>query len=388
MRSRIAVAVFCIVAAGPAAAVASTASISIKRVFYAASPGEINQLTVSNAGPDFALSDPGATIQPGNGCTGGPSSVVCAGAGIIGFTLSGGDGGDSLENTTSLPATFSGGDGSDSLGGGPGNDTLRGNQGIDTVSGAAGDDFIDVRGDRADIVSCGAGTDTVRADGSDLIGSDCESVDRGGTPAPPPGPGPDTGPTPAAGGLLGPTETRKLGPGACANDKLGTAAADRLDGTEMGDSLFGLQGNDVMNGRASDDCLFGGLGRDVLAGASGDDRLLGDDPGSGVAGRDRLSGNAGNDLLEGGPGRDRLSGGRGRDRLFAGAGRNRLYGGRGSDRLNATNGSRDLVNCGPGSDSARGMSRTACAAASTSAASPASDLRAESQLLQSSHKVL
>ena len=346
-------AVVCMLAVAPAVAAASTASISIKRVFYAAAPGEVNQLTVSASGADFSLSDPGASIQPGNGCTGGPGSVICAGAGIIGFTLSGGDGGDSLENTTSLPATFSGGDGADSLTGGPGNDILRGNQGIDTLSGGAGDDFFDVRGDRADIVSCGAGVDSVRADGSDLIGSDCETVDRGGTPTPPgpEGPGPD--PSPAAGGLLGPTETQKLRPGACTNDRLGTAAADRLDGTEMGDNLFGLQGDDALNGLAQDDCLFGGIGADRLYGSGGDDRLFGDDPGSGVPGRDRLSGNAGNDLLEGGPGRDALRGGRGRDRVVGGGGSNRLYGGRGNDSLNAVNGRRDLVDCGRGSDRAR-----------------------------------
>jgi Ca2+-binding RTX toxin-like protein len=352
MRSRIAGAALFMLAVAPAAAVGSTTSISIKRVFYAAAPGEVNQLIVSATGPDFALSDPGATIEPGKGCTGGPSTVVCAGAGVIGFTLSGGDGGDSLENTTSLPATFSGGDGGDSLKGGPGTDTMRGNQGIDTVSGGDGDDLIDVRGDRADIVTCGPGADTVRADGSDLIDSDCESVDRGGT-APPPPPDGDPGLTPAAGGLLGPTESRKLSPGACVNDRLGTDAPDRLDGTEMGDNLFGLQGDDVLDGLAQDDCLFGGLGSDVLAGAGGNDRLLGDDRGSGVPGRDRLSGNTGNDLLDGGPGRDRLRGGRGADRLLAGGGRNRLSGGRGRDRLYAANGRRDAVNCGPGSDSAR-----------------------------------
>jgi Ca2+-binding RTX toxin-like protein len=353
MRSRIVLTAVCALAVAPGVAAGSTASISIKRIFYAPAPGEVNQLTVTAAGADYGLSDPGATIQPGAGCTGGPHDVVCAGAGLIGLTLSGGDGGDSLENTTALPSTFSGGDGADSLKGGSGDDTLRGNQGIDTVSGGAGDDFIDVRGDRADIVICGPGSDDVRADGSDLIGSDCEQADRGGAPPPPPDGGPVAGPTPAAGGLLGPTESRTLDPGACANDRLGTSAPDRLDGTDMGDNLYGLQGDDVLVGHALDDCLFGGLGADALAGSRGDDRLLGDDPGTGVPGRDRLSGDAGNDLLEGGPGADRLRGGRGNDRLVAGGGNNRLSGGRGSDRLSAANGRRDRISCGLGTDFAR-----------------------------------
>jgi Ca2+-binding RTX toxin-like protein len=350
MRSKIAIAALLMLALAPPVALGSTASVSIKRVFYAADPGEVNQLTVSSAGADFALSDPGATIQPGAGCTGGSHDVVCSGAGIIGLTLAGGDGGDSLANQTSMRSTLSGGDGSDSLKGGSGDDTLRGNQGVDTISAGAGDDFVDVRGDRADIVTCGPGVDTVRGDGSDLIDSDCEQVDRGGSPAPPPS-GP--GPTPAAGGLLGPTETARLAPGACANDRLGSAAADRLVGTRMGDNLYGLQGDDVLAGRARDDCLFGGVGSDALAGDRGDDRLLGDDPGNGVPGRDRLSGGVGNDLLDGGPGADRLRGGRGNDRLVAGGGRNVLLGGPGNDRLSAANGKRDRVNCGRGSDRAR-----------------------------------
>jgi Ca2+-binding RTX toxin-like protein len=240
---RIALAAVCIACAVPAVASGSTASISIKRIFYAAAPGEVNQLTISAAGSDYALSDPGATIQPGAGCTGGAQNVVCAGAGIIGFTVSGGDGGDDLRNTTSKPATLSGGDGADSLEGGPANDTLRGNQGIDTVSGGDGDDFIDVRGDRAGIVSCGLGDDEVRGDGSDLIGSDCEHVDRGGAPPPAPAtPGSSPPPTPAAGGMLGPTETKQLAPGACANDMLGTPAPDLLEGTRRATTSSGSRG--------------------------------------------------------------------------------------------------------------------------------------------------
>jgi Ca2+-binding RTX toxin-like protein len=336
----------------PTTAFASSASVSIQRVFYNASPGEVNQLTISASGGAYTLTDAGASIQAGAGCTGAGNTVTCGAALIRGITVMGGDGGDSLENTTSTPSTLSGGDGADSVTGGSGNDILRGNQGIDTISGGAGDDSIDVRGDRADMVSCGAGTDSVRADATDLVAADCENVDRGGTQStPPPSGGP--APTPAAGGLLGPEETGRLARGACAAEKMGTPGADRLIGTRLGDSIFGLQGNDVIRGGARDDCLFGGLGGDRLSGNRGNDRLLGDDTGSDVPGRDRLSGNAGNDLLVGGPGRDRMSGGSGNDRLRAGGGRNILKGGAGSDRLTAANGRFDIVNCGRGEDSAR-----------------------------------
>ena len=333
----------CVLVVLPAPVLGATASISIKRVFYAAVPGEVNNLTASLAGTDYVLTDSGATVEAGAGCTASPNTATCPGTGIIGMTLTGGDGSDSLKNSTSTPSTLSGGDGNDSLEGGAGNDTLRGNQGIDSLSAGAGDDFLDVRGDRGDVVTCGAGNDTVRADSSDLVASDCETIDRGGAPSPPPA-GPTSEPSPTTGALLGPVETGTLDRGACAMDRLGTVADDRIVGTALGDSLFGLQGDDILNGGPNDDCLFGGIGSDRLSGAGGDDRLLGDDAGAAVPGNDRLFGKAGNDLLVGGPGGDRLRGG---------AGRNRLLGGSGNDRLTAVNGTRDRVNCGRGSDTAR-----------------------------------
>ena len=113
------------------------------------------------ADPNYTLVDPGATIVAQPACTLFAGAGVCPVAGIIGFTVSGGDGADSITNTTSTPSTLSGGDGNDSLAGGSGNDILRGNKGVDTHAGGAGDDYIDARGDRGDIVTCGDGNDTV-----------------------------------------------------------------------------------------------------------------------------------------------------------------------------------------------------------------------------------
>jgi Ca2+-binding RTX toxin-like protein len=328
----------------PTGALASNVQTRIKRVFYDAAPGEINNLTISLTGTDFTLSDSGATIAALPACTAAGGSATCASAGIIGITVSGGDGADSIANMTATKSTLSGGDGNDSLEGGTGDDTIRGNQGVDTHSGGAGNDFIDARGDRGDIVSCGDGMDTVRGDVSDSIALDCETIDRGVLPPiPPTDPGPPP-PSPAAEALLGAAEARTLDPGACSRDKLGTARDDRLAGSGFGDNLFGLQGNDVLRGGLGDDCLFGGVGHDRLAGAGGDDRLLGDDTAKGVGGNDRLSGNAGDDLLLAGPGNDRLK---------AGRGKNRLKGGLGNDRLQAVNGSVDRLNCGRGDDVAR-----------------------------------
>jgi Ca2+-binding RTX toxin-like protein len=360
------IAALCVFALSPAVVLAATANTRIKRVFYTAAPGEVNNLTVSLAGAEYVLDDPGATITTAPACLGLGPSVTCSAAGIIGITVSAGDGADSVTNTTATRSTLSGGDGNDSLAGGSGNDILRGNKGVDTHAGGAGDDLIDARGDRGDIVSCGNGNDTVKGDVADSIALDCETVDRGivpppppgapppppGAPPPPPGPGPAP-PSPSAAALLGPAETRALDPGACASDMVGTPGNDRLAGTALGDNLLGLQGDDILEGLQGDDCAFGGVGSDRLSGAQGDDRLLGDDSTTGVGGNDRLSGSAGDDLLVGGDGKDRLAGGRGKDRLAGGPGRNRLLGGSGNDRLRAANGRFDRVNCGSGRDFAR-----------------------------------
>jgi Ca2+-binding RTX toxin-like protein len=345
------IAALCVLALAPAAAVASTANTRIKRIFYTAGPGEVNNLTISLAGADFLLDDPGATITAAPACAGMASSVTCPGAAIIGITVSAADGADSVTNTTAMRSTLSGGDGNDSLAGGSGNDILRGNKGVDTHAGGAGDDLIDARGDRGDVVSCGDGNDTVMADAADSIALDCETVDRGVLP-PPPSPGPPP-PAPSAVALLGPAEAHTLAPGACARDMVGTPGNDRLSGTRFGDNLMGLQGDDILKGRRGDDCVFGGTGSDRLSGGQGDDRLLGDDSAKGVGGNDRMFGNGGDDLLVGGSGKDRLSGGAGKDRLKGGPGRNRLLGGRGNDRLRAANGRFDRVNCGPGRDFAK-----------------------------------
>jgi hypothetical protein len=70
-------------------------------------------------------------------------------------------------------------------------------------------------------------------------------------------------------------------------------------------------------------------------GTAADDRLSGANQG------DRIDGFAGSDLIHGGAGADCLSGGRDRDRIF---------GGPGADEIDAADGQPDAVDCGPGRD--------------------------------------
>jgi len=164
-------------------AAASTVTVtSAGRLDYTASPGETNQLTIS-PGASLAISDPGANIVVvGPACTGGGVSATCSAATRI--TVSGGDGDDTLTNDTALPSTMAGDDGNDTLRGGAGNDSLRGGPGFDQIFAGAGDDVVDTRGNVADFVDCGDGTDTVLADQIDRAAINCESVQRPGQPVP------------------------------------------------------------------------------------------------------------------------------------------------------------------------------------------------------------
>jgi hypothetical protein len=130
----------------------------------------------------------------------------------------------------------------------------------------------------------------------------------------------------------------------CANPLRGNRDDNVLDGTAFGDRILGLEGRDLIRAGDGDDCLLGGAGNDVLDGDGGNDQLSGGD------GRDRLFGGVGNDRLTGGLKADELSGGAGDDQLLPGQGRDRVRGGAGNDVVSARDGSRDVVDCGPGFD--------------------------------------
>ncbi|HVW34590.1 MAG TPA: calcium-binding protein [Acidimicrobiia bacterium] len=122
----------------------------------------------------------------------------------------------------------------------------------------------------------------------------------------------------------------------------GTAGNDVIDCSKSTERVFveGLGGGDRILGSNFDDLLAGDSpfgqhpsdGNDVIAGNGGDDTLLGQ------GGNDRLDGGAGDDDLHGGPGSDNLAGGTGSDVLITGG------------TVQGGDGSRDLVDCGPGPD--------------------------------------
>ena len=77
-----------------------------------------------------------------------------------------------------------GGEGDDELLGDAGHDHLIGGSGTDALSAGPGEDLVESGDGVPDVVACGDGSDTVRADAIDTFGADCEAVFEGVAPVP------------------------------------------------------------------------------------------------------------------------------------------------------------------------------------------------------------
>jgi Ca2+-binding RTX toxin-like protein len=164
---------------------------------------------------------------------GANDSVFAADASIM-FTVSGGDGNDTIF-TGSANDSIGGGNGADSINAGGGSDYVIGNSDNDIVYGGSGDDTLTGSAGK-DIMYGGDGNDRVAGTGS-----------------------PD----------------RIFGEGG--DDRLyGDDGDDRLDGGGGKDRLYGGEGNDYMEGGSSNDRLYGQAGNDTLGGGKGNDYMVGD----------------------------------------------------------------------------------------------------------------
>ncbi len=204
---------------------------------------------------------------------------------------------------------LSGGAGSDTLYGGGGNDLLDGGKGSDTISGGAGDDII-LASSGADSLDGGAGSDWLSfADAA-----------KGGQ---------------ADLSLSGPQDTKAMGVDTLAGFEniLGSAFADLLSGDSGANILDGAGGADTVSYLSSAGGVIvslriqgpqntGAMGSDTLidienlSGSDFDDRLTGDDGANTLTGRkgaDALDGGGGDDQLVGGAGQDSFTGGEGAD---------------------------------------------------------------------------
>ncbi|MBC7987062.1 MAG: calcium-binding protein [Sphingomonadaceae bacterium] len=213
--------------------------------------------------------------------------------------VTGGPGATTLNGNSLIGVTLLGQAGNDTIVGGSNNQTIRGGGGNDSIAGGNG--FVPTS-TVADNIDGGSGADTiVAAGGADTIvgGSGDDSVDGGD--------GDDF--------IDGGTNFDIL-LGGLGND---TIFADAALTSIVGDSIIGAGGDDSLTGATANDTLQGGSGFDVMSGREGDDLMLG-------AGED--------DTLDGGIGFDSLDGGNGNDSLTGGGGSDTLQGGGDADTLN------------------------------------------------------
>jgi Ca2+-binding RTX toxin-like protein len=256
---------------------------------YDGAAGESNDVTVTRQGLQaFVLTDAGAPVEPGPGCTAvSANQVRCErdGARALGALLDlhdgndrargpaiidGGPGDDDIFDTsvadpetvpTGIGAISTGGPGNDVVtglgGGGEGNDVLRGvsgrsailrgGPGDDLVEGASADDFLS-GGTGSDRVVSGGGSDTLSFadDTAEPVVFSMETAPQGGR--------------------SGEADTYE---GTFAR-VIGDLAPGSLTGDARGNELLG---NGLLRGLGGDDLLEGGTGIDRLEGGDGDDLL-------------------------------------------------------------------------------------------------------------------
>jgi len=306
-------------------------------LFYVAAPGEANNVLVTRSPDALKISDSGAPVAPGPGCTTvDANQVTCPARGIARVEIQAGDLADVVSLSIARPSVISGGAGDDVLEGGFSRDALRGDEGNDTLRGGLGDDQL-IGGPGGDTLSGGSGFLMEEEFG--------EGESEGGL-------------------------TFFLGPGLFFEAEVDDLAFDTVRYTDRTDPvsvdldgvaddgapgegdnvlpdvewLFGGSGGDVLVGNGGFNLLVGRGGDDTLAGAGGPDLL------DGGSGADVATGGTGNDLLVGRRGNDVLRAGAGRDGLVGGAGRDLLAGGSGLDTFTARDRTRDVILGGPGND--------------------------------------
>jgi Ca2+-binding RTX toxin-like protein len=373
-------------------AAASTVQLDGPTLTYDAAPGESNRLIVALSSGTLTVTDTGAVVSAGPGCsTISSTKASCPAAGVAAMALSTGDMNDTASvSSTSIPTTFSDGPGNDTMTGGGAVDTFISGTGSDVFHGGGGQDIVDYSsrtapltvsldgyandgeagekdnvGTDVDVVIGGSANDTITGSGwsNDLYGGPGDDTLKGGS-------GNDR--------LFGESGRDSLG---------GDGGNDTLDGGSSGDVLAGGSGTDVadyssrsahlalsLDGQANDgetgegdnlgadiETLTGGAGPDTITGNATNNTLNGgpgNDTLSGAGGNDILSGSVGDDTLDGGDANDSLDGGAGQDTLRGAAGNDNLQGGIGDDTLDGGDGS-DTLAGGDGTDLADYSTRTA-----------------------------
>jgi Ca2+-binding RTX toxin-like protein len=342
-----------------ATASAAGAQVGGQVLTYSAGPGEPNDVTIQQlSGGSHRITDLGATITPGAGCTAvSAHQVVCSPIPqppplptlpIAFLNVALGDQDDSARIAGTTPSQVLGGAGRDLLTGGSANDALNANTGAgERLRGGAGNDVLSAaESSGASQLTGGPGHDTLAAANPSATVTGLSTLDGGD--------GNDTlngqaGQDHLIGGLGADTISGGGGADLARYDErtenvivtLGIGAQDGSPGDEGVvngvtrrddvkadiEGIIGGAGHDHLGGQARGDILAGGPGGDTLAGLSGNDVLCGGGaasqfagsnlvlctPGGEPAGDDILNGDVGDDLLIGGAGGDVHNGGTGVD---------------------------------------------------------------------------
>src|SRR5688500_15519688 len=154
---RLAILTLAAVLLGAPAAHAATVSVAGSTLVVVAAPGESNRLTIASGG---AVTDAGAPLAAGTGCTVAGAGLSCAGISAVTADL--GDGDDTLTLTTSLPLLATDGEGADRVTSASAADTFVASPGADIYSGGSGSDTVDYSARTTAVV-----LDLVAADGQE-----------------------------------------------------------------------------------------------------------------------------------------------------------------------------------------------------------------------------
>ncbi|WP_417662826.1 calcium-binding protein [Pseudomonas sp.] len=234
--------------------------------------------------------------------------------------------------------------GNDTLGGGGGDDRLNGGDGDDILDGGAGNDYL-VGGAGSDTYLFGLGA------GHDVVSNDDTSTGRLDRILFTTGVAPQDVMLQRSGNdllirLNNDADSIRMqsffyqdGASSYVINRIDFADGTQWDvGTIKQKILQATDGADQFIGYATGDVIDGGIGDDNIDGQDGDDTLIG-----GI-GDDRLSGGTGNDVLQGGNGNDYLNGNAGSDtyRFGRGDGHDRI------SNYDLTEGRMDVLQLGEG----------------------------------------
>ena len=142
-----------------------------------------NSITTLQSATELVIT--GANLTTAAPCNGNATSVTCPRAAVrmIAVDLDAGDDVFASSADVTVPQSINGGDGidrlsgggaGDVLAGGGGDDRLEGAGGVDDYFGETGNDTILAKDGTAERIACGAGTDIVTNDFTDII-AECEN---------------------------------------------------------------------------------------------------------------------------------------------------------------------------------------------------------------------